>query len=155
MDPARLEEILDNHGRDPSELLAILQDIQDHMNYLPEETLYKVADELELPVSRAYALATFFKMFSLEPRGKFVCDICMGTACYARGGEKLVDKLTRDLSVELGGTTEDGLFTVETVNCVGACALGPLVKIGQKYHGNMTAGKVDKMLKQYRKVAEE
>lgn len=149
-----VEKILGAHDFKPSALLAVLQDIQDEFNYLPREALEQVAKKMKVPMSRIAGLSTFFTAFSLKPRGRHVCDVCMGTACYARGGEKLVDHLKRELDVDVGGTTSDKLFTLETVNCVGACALGPLVKVGQKYHGHMTAQKLDKMLKEYRKGAE-
>lgn len=150
-----MEETVTNltkkHNNDPSALLAVLQDIQDEYNYLPRPALEQVAKSMEIPMSRIAGMATFFASFSLEPRGKHVCQVCMGTACYARGAPQILDKLKRDFDVEVGGTTKDKMFTLETVNCVGACALGPLVKMGAKYHGNMNSSKIDKMLKQYRK----
>ena len=149
-----VDKIMEAHGFKPSALLAVLQDIQDEFNYLPRRALDRVAERMKVPMSRIAGLSTFFTVFSLKPRGKNVCDVCMGTACYARGADKLVDHMKRELEVDVGGTSADKLFTLETVNCVGACALGPLVKVGQKYHGHMTAQKIDKMLKQYRKVAE-
>ncbi len=143
--------ILKRHNHDPSALLAVLQDIQDEFNYLPRPALEQTAKEMEIPMSRISGMATFFASFSLKPRGKHVCEVCMGTACYARGAPQLVDKLKRDLKVGVGETSEDKMFTLETVNCVGACALGPLVKVGQKYHGHMNSSKIEKMLKEYRK----
>ncbi len=144
-------KLIEKHGKDPSALLAMMQDIQDEFNYLPRPALEHVAKELEIPMSRISGMATFFATFSLKPRGKHVCEVCMGTACYTRGAPQLVDELKRDLKVEVGETTADKQFTLETVNCVGACALGPLVKVGQKYHGHMNSSKIEKMLKQYRK----
>jgi NADH-quinone oxidoreductase subunit E len=141
--------VLDKHGRQPSLLVSILQDIQEELSYLPEEALAAVSEGLKLPQTRVYSVATFFRAFSLTPRGKHVVHVCMGTACHVRGAAKIMDKLERDLCVCSGGTTDDGNFTVETVNCVGACALGPMVVVDGKYHGQMTTPKVDKMLKKY------
>ena len=141
--------VLEKHGHQPSLLVSILQDIQEELAYLPEESLAAVSEGLKLPQTRVYSVATFFRAFSLTPRGKHVVHVCMGTACHVRGAAKIMDKLERDLGVCSGGTTEDGNFTVETVNCVGACALGPMVVVDSKYHGQMTTPKVDKMLKKY------
>ena len=141
--------VLEKHGRQSSLLVSILQDIQEELRYLPEEALREVSDGLKLPLTRVYSVATFFRAFSLTPRGKHVVNVCMGTACHVRGAAKIMDKLERDLCVCSGGTTDDGNYTVETVNCVGACALGPMVVVDGKYHGQMTTPKVDKMLKKY------
>jgi NADH-quinone oxidoreductase subunit E len=141
--------VLEKHGRQSSLLVSILQDIQEELSYLPEEALTAVSEGLKLPQTRVYSVATFFRAFSLTPRGKHVVHVCMGTACHVRGAAKIMDKLERDLCVCSGGTTDDGNFTVETVNCVGACALGPMVVVDGKYHGQMTTPKVDKMLKKY------
>ena len=97
-------------------------------------------------------MATFFESFHLEPRGKHICTVCMGTACHVRGAQRLVENLERDLDVPSGGTTADMLFTIEEVNCVGACALGPLVIIDGDYHGNMTSGSLTKVIKKLRKA---
>jgi NADH-quinone oxidoreductase subunit E len=147
MDTTKLAAILDKNGRDPAALLAILQDIQDQENYLPKEDIKKVAQELNVSLARVYSLATFFSSFSLEPRGKHICTVCMGTACHVRGAPKLVDHVKRQFDVPQSGTTSDMNLTLETVNCVGACALGPLVILDREYHGNMTSAKLDRVLK--------
>ena len=151
MDASKLNAILDRYRREPSSLLAILQDIQKEVNYLPKEDMKSVAKELDVPLSRVYALATFFSSFSLKPRGKHICTVCMGTACHVRGAPKLVEKIERDFEVAAGGTTSDMKMTLETVNCVGACALGPLVILDGDYHGNMTSTKLDKVLQPLKK----
>ena len=97
-------------------------------------------------------MATFFESFHLEPRGKHVCTVCMGTACHVRGASRLVEQLERDLDIPSGQTTKDLMFTIEEVNCVGACALGPLVIINSEYHGNMTSGSLQKVVKKIKKV---
>lgn len=150
MDDKKVEEILARHHFRDSALLAILQDIQDEVNYLPKEAVEYISRRLEIPRSRIYSMATFFRAFSLEPRGKYICNVCMGTACHVRGAERLVEELERKLEIKRGETTSDMKFTLETVNCVGACALGPVVVMNKEYHGNMTTAKLDKMLKQYK-----
>ena len=147
MDTQKLEAILDKHDRQPAALLAILQDIQEAENYLPKEDILKVAKGLSVSLARVYSLATFFSSFSLEPRGKHICTVCMGTACHVRGATKLVDHVRREFDVPAAGTTPDLKLTLETVNCVGACALGPLVILDREYHGNMTPAKLDRVLK--------
>lgn len=147
MDTNKLESILDKHDRDPAALLAILQDIQAEENYLPKEDVKNVAKQLDVPLSRVYSLATFFSTFSLEPRGKHICSVCMGTACHVRGAPRLTESISRDFDVPVGGTTADMNLTLETVRCVGACALGPLVILDGKYHGNMTPAKLDRVMK--------
>jgi len=147
MDDAKLNAILDMHERDSSALLAILMDIQDEENYLPKDDLKKVSSELGVPFSKIYSLATFFAAFSLEPRGKHICTVCLGTACHVRGAPRLGAQVERDFDVQPGGTTADMNLTLETVNCVGACALGPLILVDGEYHGNMDSVKLSKVLR--------
>ena len=146
MDLKTIDAVVDRHQAQPSALLAILQDIQVQENWLPKEALERVAEKLAVPVTRVYGMATFFRASSLKPRGKHICTVCMGTACHVRGAPKLVEKLERDLKVKAGETTEDRNVTLETVNCVGACALGPLVIIDGEYQGNMTSGQLTKIV---------
>lgn len=155
MDDAKLNTILTKHGRDPAALLAILMDIQAEENYLPKETLKQVAKELEVAFAKVYSLATFFAAFSLEPRGKHICTVCMGTACHVRGAPKLVEQVERQFDLGEGGTSADMFLTLEKVNCVGACALGPLLILDGEYHGNMNAGSVERVLRKLRKSEPE
>ena len=147
MTPERLEAILDANGRSDSALLAILQDIQEEERWLPADVLSDVAARLEVPVTRVYKLATFFKSLSLKPRGRNICQVCIGTTCHVRGAPKLVDKFELELGIAPGETTEDMRFTVETVGCVGACALGPLVVIEGEYHSNVTPDQLGKVIR--------
>jgi NADH-quinone oxidoreductase subunit E len=146
METARVDAIIDGYGADKTSLLAILQDVQREEHWLPREAMERVCERVGVSLSHVYRLATFFQAFSLEPRGKHIYTVCFGTACHVRGAPMLVDKLTRDLGVAPGGTSEDREVTLETVNCVGACALGPLVIVDGEYHGNMTSPKLDKVL---------
>ncbi len=147
MDLAKVDAIISEYDGDATSLLAIMQDVQDHENYLPREAVDHIAQKLDVPVARIYSMATFFESFHLQPRGKHICTVCMGTACHVRGAQRLVEQLERDLKVDSGCTTEDLMFTVEEVNCVGACALGPLVIIDGEYHGNVTSGQLNKVVK--------
>ena len=151
MDINRVDEIIEQNGCEESSLLAILQDIQGEANYLPRPALERVSEKLDVSLSRVFNLATFFKSFSLEPRGKHICSVCMGTACHVRGAPRILEAVERKLDIKAGETTGDGEFTVETVNCVGACALGPLVIIDGEYHGNITAKQVNKVLTKMQK----
>jgi NADH-quinone oxidoreductase subunit E len=151
MELTKVDTIVDKYKADPSSLLAIMQDVQDVAHYLPRDVVEHVAKRLSLPVARIYAMATFFGSFHLEPRGKHICTVCMGTACHVRGAARLVEQLERDLSIKSGGTTKDMMFTLEEVNCVGACALGPLVIIDGEYHGNMTSGQLTKVVEKLQK----
>ena len=145
----KVEYILDKYDRDKGFLVSILQDIQDEYNYLPKEILTQVSQNLDLPVSQIYSVATFFKAFSLKPRGRHLISVCLGTACHVRGGVRIVEELERRLGTTRGETTEDGKFTLETVRCVGACALGPVVTVDGEYFGQMQTSKLDSLLKGY------
>jgi NADH-quinone oxidoreductase subunit E len=141
--------ILDSYERDPGMLVAILQDVQMEYNYLPKESLNQISEGLDIPMSQVYSVATFFKAFSLKPRGRHVINVCLGTACHVRGAGRVLDEIGRQLDIKPGETTEDFKFTMETVNCVGACALGPIVVIDGKYSGQMKTDKVKTLLESY------
>ena len=151
MKAATIEGILDQHERDPSAIIAILQDIQAETNYLPEGALRYIARQLDIPASRVYSLATFYRAFSLEPRGKHLVHVCVGTACHVRGAVKVLDTLERELGLCAGETDDKLEFTLETVNCLGACALGPVVVLDGEYHGEMNPAKTSRMLKRVRR----
>ncbi len=131
-------------------LLSILQDIQAEYNYLPRPLLGKVAAELELDLSHIYRLATFFKALSVKPRGKHLIRVCLGTACYLRGGPQLVESIRHAIGVRPGETTSDTLFTLETVNCLGACALAPVLMVDDRYYRQVTPDRVGRILDAYR-----
>jgi len=136
----------------PGDLIPLLQRIQDAYGYLPREVLMEVSQRTGIPVSRMYGVATFYEQFHLEPRGKYTVRCCRGTACHVREGHEVIQAFAEDLGVEEGGTTEDMLFTFETVACLGACALAPVVVIGEKYHGKMTPRKIKTLLKKLREA---
>ena len=149
--PERVMEILENFDHRVDSLIMILQDIQEEYRYLPEEALRMVAEDLGLPLSQLYEVATFYRSFSLEPRGVHEVKVCLGTACHLRGGPVILENLERELGIEAGQTTPDGAFTLETVNCVGACALAPLVLVDSEYHGGTRPSTVKDILSRYSK----
>ena len=141
--------MLAKYQQDKSALIDILHDMQSAIGYLPREALEEIHIALDVPLSRVYSVATFFKAFSLTPRGRHVINVCMGTACHVRGADKVLEQMEKELGIKTGGNTADLKFTLETVNCVGACALGPMVIVGEDYHGEMTPEKVSEVLKNY------
>jgi NADH-quinone oxidoreductase subunit E len=146
---AQVESILARHRRDPGMLVAILQDVQAEHNYLPREALERVSEGLDVPLSQVYSVATFFKALSLKPRGRHLINVCLGTACHVRGAVRVLEAMERELAIKSGETTKDLAFTLETVNCVGACALGPVVIVDGEYHGQMNTDKVKGVLGNY------
>lgn len=145
----KVDEIIDKYRNEKVPYIAILQDINNEYRYLPEEALNRISKKLEVPLSELYSLATFYKCFSLFPRGEHEVHVCMGTACHVRGAPRILDKISEKLQVKPGETTEDGKYTLETVNCLGACARGPLVMMDEKYFGLLNVAKIDKMLEGY------
>jgi NADH:ubiquinone oxidoreductase subunit E len=145
-----IETVVKKYGAKPTALIMILQDVQKHFRYLPLDALKSTAREMNLPFAQIYGVATFYKSFSLKPKGKHHVCVCTGTACHVRQADVIVDKMQRELGIKPGETTSDMEFSFETVNCLGACALGPLVTANDVYYGNMTVSKVDKMLDKLR-----
>lgn len=145
----KTKSILDNYQRDQGMLVSILQDIQAEYNYLPKKVLVEVSQALGAPLSQVYSVATFFKAFSLEPRGRHLINVCLGTACHVRGAVRVLEAIERELALKAGRTTKDLKFTLETVNCVGCCALGPVVIINGEYYGQMKTDKVKALLENY------
>ncbi len=145
----KVTAIINKYGGERGQLVSILQDIQAEYYYLPGEALIQVSEIMGIPASRIYDVATFFKAFSLEPRGKHIINICLGTACHVRGGSRVLEQVERCLSIKRGQTTKDHKFTLETVNCMGCCAVGPAVKIDGDYYGRMSTDKVEGLLAKF------
>jgi NADH-quinone oxidoreductase subunit E len=145
-EPIRLAETIGKNGTGAS-LISVLEEIQAQYHYLPREAIILVSEWLGVPLSQVYSVATFYHSFSLIPRGKHKICVCTGTACHVRGAVQVLDRLESSLGVGPGGTTRDRQFTLETVNCLGCCALGPVVVLDDEYEGQMTTRKVDKLLK--------
>jgi NADH-quinone oxidoreductase subunit E len=147
---AEISEIARKHEGRRGGLIAILQEIQDKYNYLPTQALKEIAEETGRSLVDIYGVATFYKSFSLAPRGKHLVSVCMGTACHVRGAPGIAEELERCLGVKAGQTTDDKEFTLETVNCLGACALGPIVVVDGHYFSKVSAARVKKILKKAR-----
>ena len=142
----QINNIVDRYSAKPTALIMALQDIQKHYHYLPVEALRAVAKKMNLPIAQIYGVATFYKSFSLEPKGKNHICVCTGTACHVRQASVIVENLGLNLGIKAGETTSNGEISFETVNCLGACALGPLVTVNDQYHGNMTVTKLNKLV---------
>ena len=151
VETAKIQSLVDRHGGNKEALIAILQDVQEEYNYLPRDCLKQVAKALKIPLVDVIGVATFYRAFSLTPRGKHTCTVCLGTACHVRGGPKILDEFERQLKVKPGQTTKDGQFTLDTVACLGCCAIGPVVVVDKDYHAHTSMRKVVPILKKYKK----
>jgi NADH:ubiquinone oxidoreductase subunit E len=149
MDAQFVETILRKHPQDPSSIIQVMLDVQNELYYLPRDVLDYVSDYLHVPLSRTYNLATFYKAFSLKPKGKYPISVCTGTACHVQGAVKILDQIQRELHIQEGETTTDKKFSIESVRCLGCCGLAPVVTVGKNLHGKVPAAKVSKILKQY------
>ena len=147
MQSQTLDQILEGRRSQPSQLIEVLQDVQKTYGYISRESIEAVSQGLGMPLIEVYRVASFYKAFRLTPSGKNVLTMCTGTACHVRGARLLLDQASGQLSVKPGEVTSDGLFSVEHVNCLGACALGPIVKENGSYHHHMTPGKLRKLIK--------
>jgi NADH:ubiquinone oxidoreductase subunit E len=146
MQAQTLEQIIAGRRSQPSQLIEVLQDVQHEYGYISKEAMLAASHDLGVPLIEVYRVASFYKAFRLKPSGKYVLTICMGTACHVRGARLLMDQATGQLGIEPGDVTPDGLFSVEQVNCLGACALGPVVTVNGTYHHHMTPGKLRRLI---------
>jgi NADH-quinone oxidoreductase subunit E len=149
VDISKVDAILEKYSPEQRWLIPSLLAIQTAYNYLPPEALHRVSERMKVPMIHVYQVASFYKAFSLEPRGRHIVTVCLGTACHVRGAERLVDQVGRVIGIKPGETSPDYQFTLETVSCLGTCALGPVMVIDGKYYGNMTAGKVERVFKKF------
>ena len=150
METDGVQTILHQHREDRGGLIAILQDVQRKYSYLPPDVLREIADRTGRSLVDIYGVATFYKSFSLEPRGEHLCSVCMGTACHVRGAPSVAEEFQRRLGIPSGGTTPDRAFTLETVNCLGACALGPVVVVDGHYFSHVNTTKVTDIIERAR-----
>ena len=146
VDVDKVNAVINKYGGDVGYLIGILQDIQAAYNYLPREALELVSQNMEIPLSRVYGVATFFRAFSLTPRGRHMVTVCTGTACHVKGAPLILAAIERELGIGPRETSQDLEFSLETVNCLGSCAQAPLVVMDDKYHGKMTTGKITALL---------
>ena len=145
----KVKKHIKKYSNEKKALISILQNIQEEYNYLPQEALKIVSKTLGVPLIDIIAVATFYRAFSLEPRGKHLITVCLGTACHVRGGPKILEEFERKLKIEAGETSKDGQFSLETVACLGCCAIGPVVVVDGNYHAQITIRKVDSILKKH------
>jgi NADH-quinone oxidoreductase subunit E len=145
----KVEALIDSYADKKEQLISLLQDVQAEFNYIPQDVIIKISQKLNIPLSQVFSVATFFQAFSLKPRGRHTVTVCLGTACHVKGGQRLVDKMQRDYGLKSGETTKDERFTLETANCLGCCALGPVVVIDGKYESQVNPEKLEKILKKY------
>jgi NADH-quinone oxidoreductase subunit E len=145
-----VREIASRHGEDRSALISVLQDVHAEYNYLPEGSLEVISREMGIPLASVYGVATFFRAFSFKRRGRHVASVCLGTACHVRGGTPVATEFERQLGIKVGETTPDARFSLETVNCLGCCAIGPVVVIDGQYHGQVGVRHVESLIAEHR-----
>jgi len=150
MERSEIDTIIKQYKGNESAILAILQDIQLKEKYLSKEALEEVSQKMHIPITHVFRIATFYNALSIKPRGRHQLNVCLGTACHVRGGNKIIDKLSRDLGIQVGETTKDKRFTLESVRCVGCCSLGPVMVIDGNVFGRLTQEKVPGLLKEFK-----
>ena len=148
----QIKEIIARYKDEKTPLMMILSDIQKEYGYIPLEVQELVSEETGIPVAEIYGVVTFYSFFSLNPKGKYVIGVCLGTACYVKGGQQVIDKFSELLGIKPGETTPDGLFTLSALRCIGACSIAPAVNINGKVYPKMTVGKVQELVDEYRKL---
>ena len=146
---AKLNSIIEKFKGKPGGLIPVLEEAQVALEYIPISMQKRIASGLNLPLSRVYGVVTFYSFFTMTPRGKHTVRVCLGTACYVRGGKAIAETLQKELGINDGETTPDRMFTLETVRCLGACGLGPVVVVNEDIHGRLKPGKVKEVLSQY------
>ena len=149
IDINKVDEIINRYDRSEESLLAIMQDFQREFFYVPEEGMKRLSELMDVSESKIYAMGTFYKALSLTPRGRHTIKVCTGTACHLKGAPQIIETLERELKVKRENTTEDGRFTLECVNCVGACAMAPLTVVDEDYYGQTRSSKVGDIIKKY------
>ncbi len=149
MEVEKVEEIIGRYPAEQGVLIQLLLDIQSEVNWIPKEAILRISGRLQIPLSQIYRVASFYKAMSLIPRGKHIVSVCLGTACHVRGGPRIMDKMEESLKIKAGETTPDMKFTLERVNCLGCCALGPVMVVDGDYHGKIMPAKVKEVLERY------
>ncbi|MDX9810835.1 MAG: NADH-quinone oxidoreductase subunit NuoE [Bacteroidales bacterium] len=148
-DVTKIQEICASFNKDPQELINVLHGCQQHFGYLPAEVQEVISSELGIPVAKIYGVVTFYSFFTMTPKGRHPISICMGTACYVRGAEKVLDEFKKELNLQVGQTSPDGKFSLSSLRCVGACGLAPVVLVGDKTYGRVAPDDVKNILKEY------
>lgn len=146
---AAIKEICESFGNQAGELINVLHKTQDKFGYLPEEVQREVAAHLHIPVAKVYGVVSFYSFFTMQPKGKYPISVCLGTACYVRGAEAIVDAIKKELKIDVGQVTPDGKFSLDCLRCIGACGLAPVMMIGDNVHGKLEAAQIPAILAQY------
>ncbi len=149
MAPEKVDEIIGKYPTQQGVLIQLLLDMQSEFKWIPKEAVLRISERLQIPLSQIYRVASFYKAMSLTPRGRHVVSVCLGTACHVRGAPRIMDKMEENLNIKAGETTQDTKFTLERVNCLGCCAMGPVVVVDRDYHGKLTPPKVKEVLESY------
>ena len=147
-----VKDICDQYANEPSPLMMILSAVQKKYGYIPLEVQQIISEKTGIPVAEIYGVVTFYSFFSLKPKGKYVLGICLGTACYVKSSQQVIDKFSSLLGIEAGETTKDGLFTIEAIRCIGACALAPAMSVNGKVYPKVTPDQVGKIIEEYRQL---
>ncbi len=149
MDQGKVDEIINRYPAQPGVLIQLLLDVQIEFNWIPKEAILSISEKLQISLSEIYRTASFYKAMSLTPRGRHIVSVCLGTACHVRGALRIMDKAEESLEIKSGETTQDMKFTLERVNCLGCCAIGPVIAVDSDYHGKVTPTSVKKVLESY------
>jgi NADH-quinone oxidoreductase subunit E len=149
MDQEKIDQIVDRYAGGEGFLIQLLLDVQKELNWVPKEAVRRISERLQIPLSQIYRVASFYKAMSLKPRGRHLVNVCLGTACQVRDGPRVMDRVKDVLGINPGETTPDMKFTLERVNCLGCCALGPVMVVDGEYHGKMVPAKAEEILKGY------
>jgi len=147
MELEKIDKIIEKYSSDSSSLTSILSEIQAKYSFLPQDALKRVAEKLEIPMTQLFGVVNFYKIFKLEPSGKHIIRVCLGTACHVKGAHGILEEFERKLKIRVGETTKDLAFTLEKVNCLGCCSLGPVAMVNDDYYGQMNTVKVNSLLK--------
>ena len=145
----KVDQIIDKYAAEEGVLIQVLLDVQRELNWIPKDVIKRISERLEIPATQIYRVASFYKAMSLTPIGRHLVQVCLGTACHVRGGPKVLDKAEQMLDIKAGDTTEDMKFTLQRVNCLGCCALGPVMVVDGEYHGKLPVAKVEEILESY------
>ena len=148
----KLMEVIEKYRQDPSPIMPVLQEAQEIYGYLPMEVQNMIAEGLDMPLEKIFGVTTFYSQFSLAPKGKYNISVCLGTACFVKGSQKIMDRLKERLNIEVGETTEDGKFSIEETRCVGACGLAPVFTVNGEVYGKATVQKLDQVLDELSKT---
>lgn len=149
MDQKKIDQIVEKYAGEEGVLIQLLLDVQKELNWVPKEAIQRISERLQVPLSQIYRVTSFYKSMSLKPKGRHLVSVCLGTACQVRDGPRVVDRISEILGVNPGETTPDMKFTLERVNCLGCCALGPVMVVNGEYYGKMVPAKAEEILKSY------